>query len=415
MSSTTYLGKRIRNFESSPQFDGFSRVVIIVSDEIEYSAGTELGRTLRLTCPWGTPEMARNILSDIQGFQYQPYTADGAFLDPAAELGDGITANNVYSGIYTQKIKFGPLMTATVAAPEDEELNHEYPYKSKPNREITRETAQLRASLRIQTDRITAEIEDRQSDTKLLTAKLDIQGDRITQEVANRQSAVQTLTAQLQVQANQIAAKVSKTGGSASSFGWTLTDSDWTIKANNQNILRATKSGLEVYGKITATSGKIGGFDIKANYLSYNNQTWGGSNSTGIYIGISGIQLGKNFKVDAAGNLTASSGTFNGSVRAGSILYGGNAGTLNGAGITGHSVWGDQIGYGAISTAYTSGGINTSLGYADFANGVFNDWNTASTIRCNGLRVQGSYFAPITIYYTTASGSTNYVTLLGYR
>ena len=97
----------MRSFRSSPEFDGFSRVVIIVSDEIEYAAGTDSGRTLRLTCPWGTPEMAQNILESIRGFQYQPYTAEGAMLDPAAELGDGVTANNVYGGIYTKKIKFG--------------------------------------------------------------------------------------------------------------------------------------------------------------------------------------------------------------------------------------------------------------------------------------------------------------------
>lgn len=353
MSDITYVGQKIRSFRSSPRFDGFSKVVITVSDEIEYSAGTELGRTLRLICPWGTPQMAENILADIRGFQYQPYTADGAILDPSVELGDGITANNVYGGVYTQKIKFGPMLTATVSAPEDEELNHEYPYKSKPNKEITREAKMLRASLAVEAARISAEVEDRKSD-------------------------VEKLTAQLQVQAGLIEAKVSKTGGSASSFGWVLDDSSWTIKANSTDILKATKDGLEVYGKITATSGKIGGFTITSNSLSYNNQTWGGTNTTGIYIGPSGIQLGKNFKVDSAGNLSAVSGTFSGNVYAGNIRYGGSYGTLSGSALTSHSVYGSQIGYNTISTSYTSGGINTSLGYADYANGVFNGWNTAS-------------------------------------
>lgn len=349
---TTFLGRRMRSFTSSPQFDGFSKVTIVVSDEIEYSAGSDLGRTLQLTCPWGTPEMAQNILESVRGFQYQPYTAEGAILDPAAELGDGITANNVYGGIYTQKVKFGPLLTATVSAPEDEEINHEYPYKSKPNKEITREAKMLRAEMRIQADRITLEVND-------------------------RKSAVEQLTAQLQVQAGLIEAKVSKTGGNASSFGWVLDDSSWTIQGNSRDILKATKNGLEVYGKITATSGKIGGFDILSNFLSCNNQTWGGTNATGIYIGPSGIQLGKNFKVDSNGNLTAASGTFSGYVKAGNIMYGGSDGTLDGAALTSHSVYGSQIGYNTISTAYTNGGINTSLGYADYANGALNGWNRA--------------------------------------
>lgn len=373
MSNATYLGRNIRSFKSSPQFDGFSRVVIVVSDEIEYSAGTETGRTLRLTCPWGTPQMAQNILQDVRGFQYQPYTAEGAILDPSVELGDGVTANNVYGGVYTQAIKFGPLLTATVAAPEDEEINHEYPYKSKPNKEITREAKMLRASLAIEAEKIAA-------------------------EVKARTEADAEINSTLELQAGQIAAKVSKTGGSASSFGWILTDTDWTIQANNRDILKATKSGLEVYGKVTATSGKIGGFDILSNYLSYNNQTFGGTNSTGIYIGVSGIQLGKYFKVDASGNLTARSGTFTGSVNAGSIRYGGDYGTFSGGGITGGSISGNRLMSGTITRAYTNSGINAALDDATWAANLFSgvrDYSASikiGTVSCETLYQGGSSF-----------------------
>ena len=373
MSNATYLGRNIRSFKSSPQFDGFSKVVIVVSDEIEYSAGTETGRTLRLTCPWGTPQMAQNILQDVRGFQYQPYEATGAIIDPSVELGDGVTANNVYGGVYTQAIKFGPLLTATVAAPEDEEINHEYPYKSKPNKEITREAKMLRASLAIEAEKIAA-------------------------EVKARTEADAEIHSTLELQAGQIAAKVSKTGGSASSFGWVLTDTDWTIQANNRDILRATKNGLEVYGKITATSGKIGGFDILSNYLSYNKQTFGGTNSTGIYIGVSGIQLGKYFKVDASGNLTANSGTFTGSVNAGNIRYGGNYGTFSGGGISSGSISGNRLVGGTITTTYTSSGINAALDDATWAANLFSgvrDYDASiriGTVSCETLYQGGSSF-----------------------
>lgn len=360
MSDTTYIGRNLRRFRTAPQFDGFSRVVITVSDEIEYSAGTELGRTLRLICPWGTPEMAQNILSDVRGFQYQPYIAEDAFLDPAAELGDGITVNNVYGGIYTKKIRFGPRIIATVSAPEDEEINHEYPYKSKPNKVITREAKMLRASLAVEAARISAEVED-------------------------RKSAVEKLTGQLLVQAELIEARVTKTGGDESSFGWVLDKSSWTIKANSREILKATKEGLEVYGKVTATSGKIGGFDIESNYLSYNHQTWGGTNTYGAYLGINGIQLGKNFRVDAAGNLTAASGTFTGSVNAGNIRYGGSYGTFSGGGITGGSIYGNRLVGNTITTDYTSTGINGSLGRADAAYNVTHGGIDAHSLGANSL------------------------------
>jgi hypothetical protein len=345
----------MRSFRTSPQFDGFSRVVIIVSDEIEYTAGTDSGRTLRLTCPWGTPEMAQNILESVRGFQYQPYEAQGAILDPAAELGDGVTANNVYGGIYTKKIKFGSLMTATVAAPEDEEINHEYPYKSKPNKEITREAKMLRASLKIE-------------------------ADRITQEVTDRTNAVEDLTSQLKIQAGQIAAKVSKTGGDPSSFGWTLTDSDWTISGDGREILKATKDGLDVYGEITATGGEIGGFYIARDHLSYNNQTWGGTNTIGIYLGPSGFQLGKNFRVDNSGNLTAASGTFTGTVHAGNIAYGEKEGYFNGGGISSGTISGNRLVANTVTTAYTSDGINGSLGRADTAYNIATGYSRFGTL-----------------------------------
>lgn len=378
----------MRRFQTSPQFDGYSKVIITVSDEIEYVAGNDMGRTMRLTCPWGTPEMAQNILDSIRGFQYQPYTAEGAILDPAVELGDGITANNVYGGVYTQKIKFGYRLTATVAAPEDEEIDHEYPYKSKPNKVITREAKQLRAEMRVQ-------------------------ADRITMEVNERKSAVEKLTGQLQVQAGLIEARVTKTGGDASSFGWVLDEASWAIKANNQNVLLATKSGLEIYGKITATSGKIGGFDIQSNYLSYNNQSWGGTNSTGVYLGIRGIQLGNNFKVDSSGNLTASSGKFTGTVYAGNIKYGDDGeGYFSGGGISSGSISGNRLKANTITTSYTSEGINSALDDATWAANLFSgvsDYNASiriGTVSCKKLYQEGSGFSKKSVTFKDYYGDS---------
>lgn len=390
MSDRTYLGRSIRRFTSAPQFDGFSKVIITVSDEIEYTAGNDTGRVLRITNPWGTPQMARDILESVRGFQYQPYTAEGAMIDPSVELGDGVTANNVYGGVYTQKISFGPLLTATVSAPEDEELNHEYPYKSKPNKEITREA-------------------------KLLRAEMRIQADRITLEVNERKTAVEQLTAQLQVQAGLIEAKVSKTGGNASSFEWNMTDTYMLWKANGSKIFNLDKNGAEVYGKIVAKSGKIGGFDILENYLSYNNQTWGGTNTTGIYQGPQGIQCGAagvGVQITNTGYLYAENGEFRGTIRAGKIQYGGNAGYFNGGGIAGGSIYGNRLVGNTISTAYTSGGINASLGYADFANGVFNGWNRARQIACDQISsdqilMGGRNFGVSTISYVDSDGKAH--------
>lgn len=219
-----------------------------------------------------------------------------------------------------------------------------YPYQSSQARQIVRERKQTKASLQVLSDNISAEVSARIEQGNELTSRLDIQS-------------------------GQISARVTKTGGDSSSFGWELLNDSWTVKANNTTVFKVTKSGAEVRGKITALSGKIGGFDIQSDYLSYNNQAWDGTNSQGIYIGVKGIQCGSKasgVQITPNGKLYAEDGYFRGNVSAGQIQYGYNSdgeynGYFNGSGLESHSVHGSEIGYSTISTAYVSGGINTSL------------------------------------------------------
>lgn len=364
MSSSVNILRNMVSFDKAEQFDGYSKVIIIVSDEIEYSAGTDTGRTLTLNCPWGTQEIANNILQSIKGFQYQPMTAENALVDPSVEIGDGISANGVYSGVYSLETKFNSNLPTTVSAPADEELYEEHTYVPKSEREVTRKFLEFQSQFRIQDGKISAEVEERKSDTKSIRATLEVQADQIT-------------------------AKVNKNDGSSSTFGWALETASWRIFSGSNTVMKADKNGLEVKGVIRATSGEIGGFKITSNSLTYNNQTWGGTNSTGIYIGPNGIQLGKSFKVDSMGNLTAYSGTFEGMVSAQNIKYGeNNGGYFSGAGISIGSIsggYGGQIAGSTLSTVNMSSGINTSLGYADWAYGALNGWNIIDSIGCYTL------------------------------
>lgn len=373
MSDVINVRKSLSSLEKQDTFNGYSKVVVVVSDEMEYSAGTDSGRTLTLDCPWGTQKMAEDILSRIQGFQYQPYTADGAHIDPAAEIGDGFAAGNLYSGIYSKNVSHGALYTANVSAPGGEKINYKYEYKTPTQRKIERHYSEMKSTFKVQADKISAEVSARIEQGNELTSRLDIQSD-------------------------QISARVTKTGGSSSSFGWELLDDSWTVKANNTTVFQVTESGAEVRGKITALSGKIGGFDIRSDYLCYNNQDWDDTNSQGIYIGVKGIQCGPGdtgVQITPTGNLYAENGYFRGSVSAGMIDYGGDDGYFNGGGITSGSIsggYGGQIYGGSIGNYAVSGGINTSLGYADFANGVFNGWNAASYVDAAVLFASSFYF-----------------------
>lgn len=376
MSDVINVRKSLSSLEKQDTFNGYSKVVVVVSDELEYSAGTDSGRTLTLDCPWGTQKMAEDILSRIQGFQYQPYTADGAHIDPAAEIGDGFAAGNLYSGIYSKNVSHGALYTANVSAPGGEKINYKYEYKTPTQRKIERHYSEMKSTFKVQADQISAEVSARIEQGNELTSRLDIQSD-------------------------QISARVTKTGGDSSSFGWELLNDSWTIKANNTTVFKVTKSGAEVRGKITALSGKIGGFDIQSDYLSYNNQGWNDTNTQGIYIGVNGIQCGskaKGVQITPSGNFYAENGYFRGSVSAGQIQYGYDSdgeynGYFNGEGLESRSVSGLEIATSTVSTINTDGGINTSLAYAEFSNDVFNGDDTATWVLTDFLQISGHQIA----------------------
>lgn len=386
------VGKEVESFETSPQFDAYSGVVIVDSEGNEELIGTDTGRTI--TIPGITRAQAQAILADLtqSGFQYQPYTASSAILNPAAELGDGVTINGTYSGIYKMSRNYSPLMTADIEAPQDEEIDHEYPYEPRQDRIYKREIAQ--AMTRI-------------SQTE----------DAITLEAQRATSAEGTLSSRITQNASAISAKVSQTGGNNSSFGWSLTSSAFDLYAGGNRVFRATSSGVEISGRITATSGYIGsssqGFNI-SNKSIWNGMEWIGSWNSGVYIGTDGIGVGgaQHFLAKADGSVSASNLTITGgSIKLGDkfrVDSGGNL-TANNATLTGTLyVGGAAITAAALrsgaQSAYTNGGTwSTGAGYGY-------NYNAATQ---NGTSSYPSYFTVTnltvknraSIAYLTASSS----------
>lgn len=225
---------------------------------------------------------------------------------------------------------------------------------------------------------------------------------KILIESQKRLSADGKINAELAIQDGRIQAKVEKSGGTPESFAWDMQVDHASFIATEKEVLRIDKDGAVVRGKIIALTGEIGGFEILKDYLSYNGQTWGGDVSNGIYIGQSGIQCGPaatGAQITPSGEFRGERGYFRGNTSAGNIQYGGGYGTLDGSGLTSHSVYGSQIGYNTISTAYTSSGINTSLGYANFSDDVFNGNDTAGYVGTTNLKLDGHWLnrASVTI------------------
>lgn len=314
MSEVIRLTDQAESFELGREQAGYSKVILNVTDELYYEAGTDSGETLEVDCPWGTQAICDAILDSVRGYAYKPYQADGALLDPSAELGDTINIKGTQSGLYSVDTDFGSLMSASVSAPAEDDIDSEYPYKPSSERKIERRLADVSSEIGQVADEVYANV-------------------------------------------------VRKTGGTSQSFGWSLTADGFILVNNNSEIFRADANGITITGRIQATSGFIGssnnGFNIQSNAIWYGINSASAS-GYGVYIGSDGINLGGNFRVDSGGNLTANSGTFSGSVRASSIRSDGVdgwGGSFSGSGLSSRSV----------GTGRLTSGINTSLGYADDA------------------------------------------------
>ena len=387
------VAKRAYNVDISSQFDGYSGVRIFVgTDEdgnsIVYESGDTSGRVLDINNDFGTQEMADNILAEIRGYQYQPIEAEAALLNPAAEMGDGVTVNGVYTGLFVRDTKFGRLMASDIKAPTDEEIAHEYfTDTATSDRAFNRFVRSTKASIAITATELSAEVSRATEAEGVLRASIVANAESISAEVTRAQNAESNLSAQLTLTASEINARVTAVDNnklnhtrSNSSFGWQLTSSGFYLNSNgNTRIFEANSSGIkitgnaEVTGKITATSGYIGngssGFQIRSTSIT-NGKSSLYDNYQGVYIGTNGIALGSNFRVDSSGNVSASSMSLSGYLLIGDSYI--DANTLRqGAQYSydGHNNWDSAYG----STSY--GGYC----YNGATNGNYakNEWDAA--------------------------------------
>ena len=389
MSDRINLSRRVESLDIAPQFTNYSKVRIWIGqddngDDIVYEAGDDYGRTLEIENPFGTQAMANRMLQKLRGYQYQPYRANGALLDPAAEIGDVVSVRNIYGGIYNRSRDFSHLMKADIGAPHDEEIDHEYKYETPQERKYHRQFGEVRATLTIQANAIEAEVAERQADST-------------------------EFRSQLSIQATEISAKVSQRGGNNSSFGWSLLSNEFGMYAGSRKVFYVNSSGAHVQGEITATSGKIGGFTIGSNAIYNNISTFGGTQTTGVYLGTNGIQLGQRFKVDSSGNVTASNINASNMKLTGTLTVGDSTITANNLRMgaeranSGYSTWNGTSnrvsGSGSnwdSASSWTSGNGDYCVGGAGWGYnfGSMDSAYNSYPINASSFRYQGTQYTP---------------------
>lgn len=233
--------------------------------------------------------IAQKIYQKISNVYYRPCDLE-AIGNPCLEVGDSIEVNtrdrNVFSLIMQRTLKGVQALKDTYIATGDEERDEGLNTFNEQVVRIKGKTNTLERTL----DHTISELTDFEQETQ---TTLEQYSDRIDAKVSKKSPTGQT------------------------SFSWEMTDTQQEWKANGNRIMNLDTNGLEISGKITATSGYIGdganGFTIN-NTAIYNGMTsLADTTNNGIYVGTDGIALGKgNFKVDSSGNLTSSNATITG-------------------------------------------------------------------------------------------------------
>lgn len=246
-----YLGSRLESLEISEPLLPISRVILKVDGQNIYTAGDDSGRTIEKTMSWATQEMADSILTSLKGQVYKPFTGSGAFLDPAAELGDAITVAGNYGMLAGMSRQLDRMGISEISAPGADELDDEFPYTPKSQREVERVLAKSYSRISKTADQILLKVED---ELDGLSASIDVQLGSITNQVNGLGDAVSTVSQT----ANKINWLVAS-GTSASDF--TMTDRAASLVADKIDLTGfVTFSNLSTAGETT-----IDGGNIKAN------------------------------------------------------------------------------------------------------------------------------------------------------
>lgn len=157
MSDKFFVGLDLTSVKDNGLQLPISRVTMRVDDENVLTAGDDSGTELIADCPHATQEMVNDILARVKGYRYQMLSADDAALDPAAELGDGVTAGGLYSII--SRIEDDGSGYASISAPGESELESEYPSAGPMTKEFNRKLAETRSSITKTAEQIQLKVE----------------------------------------------------------------------------------------------------------------------------------------------------------------------------------------------------------------------------------------------------------------
>lgn len=157
MSEKYYVGKDVTSFSDKGKYKPISRVTLLVDDKNSLTAGDDTGMEVIASCPHATQPMVNALLQTMKGYQYQAYEAGAANIDPAAELGDGVTVGGIYSPL--SKLSDDGRGYADISSPGELEMEDEYPSDGYITQEFNRKIAETRSTITKTNEEINLKVE----------------------------------------------------------------------------------------------------------------------------------------------------------------------------------------------------------------------------------------------------------------
>lgn len=178
MSDKYYVGGDITSFADNGKYKPISRVTLLVDDENSLTAGDDTGMVVIASCPHATQPMVNALLQTMKGYQYQAYEAGAANIDPAAELGDGVTVGGIYSPL--SKLSDDGRGYAGISSPGEAEMEDEYPADGYITQEFNRKIAETRSTITKTSEEIMLKVEG--IDGKYTEVKTTLDGLTVTDQ-----------------------------------------------------------------------------------------------------------------------------------------------------------------------------------------------------------------------------------------
>lgn len=251
MSDKHFIGLDLTGLEDNGLRPGISKVTLLLDDEHAVTdtlvslfpddgEENDIGAELTADCPYATQEMVEAILAQTREYRYRMFSATDAALDPAAELGDGVTVGGMYSIL--ARISEDGSGYCGITAPGEAELEDEFPTGGFLTKAFNLKITQVRSSIKKTAEEITLLVEDTAGS---LSSAFSVELEKITLRVAGTEDSVEAALDLVN--------------------GFTVTDSSGTTRIKGSSIDTSTIKANSISADKLNLTGAITFADLNAN------------------------------------------------------------------------------------------------------------------------------------------------------